>query len=76
MDADDRALITTRAEQVGNWTLKSIAAGAATSVYAATAPIARKPGRGVQQVGVLPGRPPTASAPTPWIENEAPATGT
>ncbi len=38
MDEEDRALINARAEQIGNWTLKSTAAGAATSVYAATAP--------------------------------------
>ena len=38
MDDEDRALINARAEQIGNWTLKSTAAGAATSVYAATAP--------------------------------------
>jgi NAD(P)-dependent dehydrogenase (short-subunit alcohol dehydrogenase family) len=38
MDDADREMISARAAQIGNWQLKTIAAGAATSVYAATAP--------------------------------------
>ncbi len=38
MDADDRAMIQQRGEQLGGMQMKSIPAGAATSVFAATAP--------------------------------------
>lgn len=38
MDDQDRAMMEQRAESMGGWTFKSIPAGAATSVYAATAP--------------------------------------
>ncbi len=38
MDEEDRALIGQRAAQVGNWFVKSTPQGAATSVFAATAP--------------------------------------
>ena len=38
MDEEDRAMIGARAEQVGNWFVKTVPQGAATSVLAATAP--------------------------------------
>lgn len=38
MDEEDRALIGARSEQVGNWFVKTVPQGAATSVLAATAP--------------------------------------
>jgi NAD(P)-dependent dehydrogenase (short-subunit alcohol dehydrogenase family) len=38
MGEEDRAMLQARAEDMGGWTMKSIPAGAATSVYAATAP--------------------------------------
>lgn len=38
MNDEDREMISARAAQIGNWRLKTAAAGAATSVYAATAP--------------------------------------
>lgn len=64
MDADDRAMINARAEQVGNWTLKSVTAGAATSVYAATAPeLENQGGIYLEDCGVAP------------IENEATSHG-
>lgn len=38
MDEQDRAMMEQRAESMGGWKFKSIPAGAATSVFAATAP--------------------------------------
>jgi NAD(P)-dependent dehydrogenase (short-subunit alcohol dehydrogenase family) len=38
MTGDDRKRLEARAKDIGDWQVKSIAAGAATSVYAATAP--------------------------------------
>jgi NAD(P)-dependent dehydrogenase (short-subunit alcohol dehydrogenase family) len=55
MDDEDRAMINARAEQIGNWTLKSVAAGAATSVYAATAPeLENQGGVYLEDCGVAP----------------------
>lgn len=55
MDDEDRAMINARAEQIGNWTLKSVAAGAATSVYAATAPeLENQGGAYLEDCGVAP----------------------
>ncbi len=64
MDDEDRAMISARAEQIGNWTVKSIAAGAATSVYAATAPeLENQGGQYLEDCGIAP------------VENEAASHG-
>ncbi len=55
MDEADQALLNARAEQIGNWRLKPVAAGAATSVYAATAPeLENQGGIYLEDCGVAP----------------------